>query len=230
MCFTVCLMAIQVCVSDKKGFTWVSRLQPFFYAFTGPRNPNYGFWPGFLFVMRIALITLHSLHRLYSTRDKAVTSCAVAILVIVFSFLYPSGVYRKWSLNILELSIMLNLSLLSGLININSISNSRVQHLTYISMFMSFFSLFCYKYKQIYKVVRKVCLTFTKRLTQIFSNPNRSNKFGERISSCGANEVTRSEIQVSIPPNESSCLLNVTSSPRTKSLHDPRETLLEYDD
>ena len=232
VCFTVCLLAIQVLkkVSDKKGLTWVSRLQPFFDAFTGPCNPNYGFWPGFLFIMRIALITLDSFHSFYSTKDEAITSCAVAILVIVFSFLFPSGVYRKWSLNILELSIMLNLSLLSGLVNYYSTDNSKVQHLTYISMFMSFFSLFCYKYKQIYKVVRKMCLTFIKGLTQKFSNPFRNNKFSERISSSGANEVTRSEIQVSIPPNESSRLLNVTSSPRAKSLHDPRETLLEYDD
>ena len=233
--FTLCLMSIQVLkkASDKKGLTWVSRLQPFFDAFSGPCNPNYSFWPGFLFFMRLILILLYSYYAALRSRyDRAITSCAIAILVIVFSFLYPSGVYKKWSLNIFELSVMLNAAILSGLININGISASTtsVQRVTYMSIFLVFFSLLCYKSKLIYILVRKFYLAFIKGLAQIFSKTNQTNKFNERLSSCSAaNRVSQSEIQVSIPPNESSRLLNVTSSPHVKSFHDPRETLLEYD-
>ena len=88
VCFTVCLLAIQVLkkVSDKKGLTWVSRMQPFFYAFTGPCNSNYGFWPGFLFIMRIALITLHSFHSFYSTRMKQLHLVQLLFLLLCFHF------------------------------------------------------------------------------------------------------------------------------------------------
>ena len=45
------LLFIQIFIkaSSMRCFKWLARFQPFFETMTGPCNPNYMFWPGFLF-------------------------------------------------------------------------------------------------------------------------------------------------------------------------------------
>ena len=227
--FTLCLILIQVMTkaSHKKGLTWVSRLQPFFDAFTGPCNPNYAFWPGFLFLIRVALVFISFQHSSY---DRALSLCAIPVLISVFSFLYPSGVYRKWSLNIFELSIMVNLSFLSALLYVKRIAKDIhvMQSITFLSISLIFFSLLCYKFKPLFKVFKCLTTTCWRRIIHVFTSTKKDNKSRESPSCNTTSRVTHSDIQVSLPPNESSQLLNVSSLPCSKSYCDPRETLLEH--
>ena len=157
--------------------------------------------------------------------DSAITCCAISIFVIVFSFLYPSGVYRKWSLNIFELSVMLNLVVLSISINTKRISRNvgGVELTTYVSISSSS----CVIKLDLSTLSRRSFATCFRRAVHTLTD-KKQKRLIERFSACNAaSRVTSSEIQVSIPPNEASQLLNVSSSPHTKSFHEPKETLLE---
>ncbi len=111
--FTLCLLFNQVLIkiSSFKCFKWVSRLQPFFETFTGPFNHNFIFWPGLRFVMRLMLSFLiitftERKYILYGTSF-------IGFFCIICSFLSPKGIYKKWSLNILDLFLMANLTIAS---------------------------------------------------------------------------------------------------------------------
>ena len=95
---------------------WFCRLKPFYEAFTGPCNNNYQFWPGFLYVTRSALcgVTMYiSNYRSHLGRMKMIFTCLVCILIMLLACIFPRGVYKKWPINVLEFSFILNLCITS---------------------------------------------------------------------------------------------------------------------
>ena len=111
MAFTFCLLFIQILtnLSNARCLRWVARSQPFFDTFTGPCNQYYAFWPGLMFFCRGSLYILYALKFGYHYMSIIISS--ITATLIILSFLTPKGVYKKWSLNFLELSYMLNLLL-----------------------------------------------------------------------------------------------------------------------
>jgi len=234
--FTTCLLTIQVLkkFSNFKLLSWVPKFQTFFEAFTGPCNNEYTFWPGFLFLMRITVVLMQHISKLIEIN---MIYCMVTVCVIVFSFLFPSGVYRKWGLNILELSVMLNLAVYYG--SLNLISVWTIHRLTIASVSLIAVSLLCYKIKDTRKAWRDIFLYVQKKVSYIRKKIQVRYKASDHSATSSNNErVTQSEIQISIPPNETSQLFHVGSArharslkiPRkAKSFKDSRETLLECD-
>ena len=115
--FTICLLFIQ-CLqkqNDRWYLRWVDRLRPFFEAFTGPCHNDYRFWPGLLHLLR-TLIYAFSLyfnsHQSYYRHWKMLTTSAFCVLIMTLACIFPRGVYKKWPLNILEFSFLLNLCIL----------------------------------------------------------------------------------------------------------------------
>ena len=116
LCFVLVLMFIP-CL-QKKSHTpllfWVNKLKPLFdaYAYTGSYRDRYRFWPGLLLFFLCILFFLFDLNRLNRPDTKlllTVIGCFVAFArVWVFR-----GVYRKWPLDIIESSFILNLGLLT---------------------------------------------------------------------------------------------------------------------
>ena len=94
---------------------WVERLRPFFEAYTGPCRVNYRFWSGFLFFVRLTLFTFSSILRDKPTINLHITTAA-CIVILVFAFVSPNGVYKRWPLNVLEFSFFVNLGVVSGLV------------------------------------------------------------------------------------------------------------------
>ena len=115
--FTVCLLFIQ-CLqkqNDRWYLRWVERLRPFFEAFTGPCHDDYRFWPGLLHLLRTVIYALSMYYNSYQSHYrhwKMLMTSAFCILIITLACILPRGVYKKWPLNILELSFFLNLCIL----------------------------------------------------------------------------------------------------------------------
>ena len=115
--YTMVLLFIQ-CLQKKSNICclwWVERLRPFFEAYTSPCRVNYRFWPGFLFFIRLALFTFGSVLRHKPTINLHITTAA-CVVILIFAFVSPSGVYKKWPLNVLEFSFLVNLGILSTLV------------------------------------------------------------------------------------------------------------------
>ena len=117
--FSLCLLFIKILtsLSSRRCCRWVTRLQPFFETFTGPCNQTHTFWPGLLFCTRAGLYLFYSfkLNYLYQNFQLIITGL-MALGIIILSFLTPKGVYKKWSLNLLEFSYMFNLLFTCGFV------------------------------------------------------------------------------------------------------------------
>ena len=113
--FMLSLFLIQ-CLQRMSGrwyLRWVERLRPFYEVFTGPCNDSYRFWPGMLFLLRSGLYAISIFidsHGEDSRSLKMLTTSAICILVMCLGCMFPRGVYKKWLLNVLEFSLLLNLS------------------------------------------------------------------------------------------------------------------------
>ena len=94
---------------------WVDKWRPFFEAYTSPCHINYRFWPGFLFFTRLTLSTFGSLLRNKPTINLHITTAA-CVVILIFAFVSPTGVYKHWPLNVLEFSFLINLGTLSTLV------------------------------------------------------------------------------------------------------------------
>ena len=178
---TFSLLFIQVLtrVSNYKCFRWVARLQPFFETFTGPCNSYYAFWPGFLLFVKLFYRALMfdatgRYHSLY-----AVSGCV--LLTTILSFISPSGVYKKWSLNILELCLFSNISIASIIIG-NSISYRGVIGYTSVSIalicFCAYHIQFCPKFNR----VKKLTVTYGVAVIKFFRKLTRKQKTDQGVT------------------------------------------------
>ena len=94
---------------------WVDRWRPFFEAYTSPCHVNYRFWPGFLFFTRLILSTFGSILSTKPTINLHIATAA-CVVILIFAFVSPTGVYKRWPLNVLEFSFIINLGILSTLV------------------------------------------------------------------------------------------------------------------
>ena len=115
--------------SDRWCFRWVERLRPFYEVFTGPYHDSYRFWPGLLYFLRTGIyaVTMYlgSYEQLLREIKMLLTS-SICILIMILACIFPHRVYKKWSLNILEFSFMLNLCITSAILGFHSHPNNKI--------------------------------------------------------------------------------------------------------
>ena len=117
--YTTMLFSIQWLLrcSSYRVFFWVRKLHPLFDAYTGPYKIKHRYWTGFLLLIRACLILIFSLNTL---GDPTIN--LLAIFVVAFCLLaYLSmigGVYKQWWLNLIEISFIVNLGILSGAVGL----------------------------------------------------------------------------------------------------------------
>ena len=56
---------------------------------------------------------------------KMLTTAAICVLIMSLACIFPHGVYKRWPLNILEFSFLLNLCITSGILGLSSHSQQR---------------------------------------------------------------------------------------------------------
>ena len=147
--FTFSLLFIQILIKVS-SCKWVVRFQPFFETITGPCNFSYAFWPGYLFFMRALYIMLQLFsHHHLSLQDRLLSTCVIVFITIVFSFLGPKGVYKKWSLNILELSLLVNFSITSLLVanGLRKNLHTVAVNTTRVSVAIALFTVLAYHFR-----------------------------------------------------------------------------------
>ena len=201
--FTFSLLFIQILsrISSWRFFKWVARLQPFFETITGPCNSNYAFWPGYLLFVRIAYALSVSVNN--GNIQIFYLVCGYAILTIIFSFLSPHGVYKTWSLNILEFLLLLNLAVTSILVH--SVNKITV-YFSVVLAFSTFLAYHIYTYnllKKLKKIVIGSIAQFIKCLKKNSSQVPQSvvTHTEVTISSCTSTEYSPlMTAQVVMPP------------------------------
>ena len=104
--YTLALFFIQCLPKlNYRIFYWVRKLKPLFDAYTGPYKDRYGFWTGFLLIIRTILFLIFTLG------NPGLNLAAISITSTCLAF--SPAVYKKVWLTVLEYSLLLNLSAVS---------------------------------------------------------------------------------------------------------------------
>ena len=98
--------------SHKCILRWILKLKPFIDAHTGPYKDKHRYWPGFLLLVRAGTFFLFTLNTRTNQRVNAALVTVISVCLI-FYLLFIRGVYKSRLLNIIEVSFLLNLLILS---------------------------------------------------------------------------------------------------------------------
>ena len=127
-------------ISHYKILCWVHRLMPLFDAYTGPYKFKHRYWTGILLLVRVVFLVIFSLN---VSNNPAVN--LLAIVIISFTLLvYVSyvPVYKNWVYNVLEMSALFNLALLSVVTFYLIVVEGKIVFTTNLSMGITFCTLF----------------------------------------------------------------------------------------
>ena len=113
--FTVCLLFIQwlLKASHYGIFSWVNHLMPFFDAYTGPFTSAGRFWTGLLLLARITIFVVSAANLQDDQVLNLITISVTTSLLLLIALILPSTLYKRHYQNILEYSLLVNLTILS---------------------------------------------------------------------------------------------------------------------
>ena len=157
LCFVLVLMFIP-CLQKKSNtplLFWMNKLKPLFDAYTGPYKDRYRFWPGLSLFLLSILFSLFAPNHLDKPSMKLMLTAISCFFILSLAWVFR-GVYRKWPLDIIESSCLLNLGLLSLVTNyiVKDSSNQNIQtavvNVSVATVFVSFIVVLGYQvYKQL---------------------------------------------------------------------------------
>ena len=104
---------------DLNKLTWFSwsnyiRIKSFLDAHHAPYKDKHRYWIGLLLVLRLILFLISAIVDIKSPQDPHVNLLVIIISTSMLGMWVWSGVYKKWYLNVLESSFILNLILVAA--------------------------------------------------------------------------------------------------------------------
>ena len=193
-------------LSGWRCFRWVAKLYPFFETFTGPCTPKYAFWQGLMFAFQILIF----LSQVVKASPSAATGFA-ALTLAILSSVFPKGVYKKRSINLFQLSLLVNLVALSIVHYFLSKIDTK-KRATQISIPIAFLSLFIFLLVDNSKKIKKRLMILKKWCVVV-------NDHEQRIDQ--GNHVTYSEVYVS--SNEHTPLIPAQLMPSVVHIDETRK-------
>ena len=126
--YTAILLTIQWLqkLSEHRVLFWVNRLKPLFDAYTGPYKDDHRYWTGLLLLVRVLLYLIFALN--VSNNPSINLLAIIIVLVVMLSIPFLNGrVYKSRLVNLIEVSFLLNVSILAAatLYQINSSVSSK---------------------------------------------------------------------------------------------------------
>ena len=111
--YTFIVLFIQ-CLQKRSGYRllcWVRKLKPILDAYTGPYKDKYRIWTGLLLLARLTLLLAYAVNSLGDAYLNVFLTGIVVIVLIALECIFM-GIYKRWFLNILETTFLLNLAVL----------------------------------------------------------------------------------------------------------------------
>ena len=168
--FTFSLLFIQFLerYSHRRIFYLVNKFKPLLDAYTGPYTDSARFWTGFLLFARILLYVCSIVTGRLRFMQSTTLTTALLVLILTTGFFLHSGIYRKKGLQILEGSLLLNLTFLFIAASYNSVNNREQTFYTIVFVgvaFLTFIAIIIYHVaKKIYTITcLRQCVSSAKR-------------------------------------------------------------------
>jgi predicted outer membrane repeat protein len=180
--------------SGRKCMCWLTRLKPLLDSYYAPYKTHTRCWTGFLLLLRCSLYIVFSYNSLRATNQSLV------IVIIIFSIIvFGVGlirVYKNIYINILEMSMYLNLIFISTLAGCNSPA------LVYSLVGVVFVTMLCiivYHFHITYTAQSAVWLNFKTRMTGFVATSRGSEDSVSPQKTVSSNIVTNTIIELREP-------------------------------
>ena len=100
---------------NKKVFSWISntRLNSFMDAYNAPYVTKNRYWTGLLLLVRIILYLTSAMNIHHNPRDSLLSVSIVVSCLLLLKILVQDRIYKKWPIDLLEVSSLFNLLLYS---------------------------------------------------------------------------------------------------------------------
>ena len=102
--------------SQLKIFSWINsnKMRPFLDAYHAPYTDKHRYWTGLMLLLRFVLFLISAVNVLGDSSVNLLATAFVSVAVVAFPTILGARIYKSWCLNVLEISFLLNLNILTG--------------------------------------------------------------------------------------------------------------------
>ena len=184
------------------------RLIPFINAYQAPFKPAHRYWVGLCLMMRAILLVIFAVAENENTILLAmITFCVVSLSM----FGITGGVYDKHWQNILEISFILNLVILSAARLYVTKSNDIIAYLSVTVAFITFLGIVIFHIFEQLKKQRRIKEAFEKLKTKLISKRSKKKATKDEATSLEVQPVDQSfQVDLREPLLESQITTKIT--------------------
>ena len=180
--------------SGRKGLRWLNRLKPLLDSYYAPYNTHTRYWTGFLLFVRCVLYSVFSL----GDTHKSLVSIIITFTVLVGVAWISSKVYTSRIANTVEVSVYLNLIILSA-VSSNNILSAKLFNTLVGLVFVTMLGIIIYHFHLLY-IAQSAMWTKTKDwMKHIISKPHTNTPPDTEVTSTPHNVPSTSVIELREP-------------------------------
>ena len=179
--------------SGRKGLRWLNRLKPLLDSYYAPYNTHTRYWTGFLLFVRCVLY-MYSVFSLGDTH-KSLVSIIITFTALVGVVWISSKVYTSRIANTVEVSVYLNLIILSA-VSTNSMVSAKLFNTLVALVFVTMLGIIIYHFHLL--CIAQSAL-WTKMKEHIISKPHTNPPPDTEVTSTPHNVPSTSVIELREP-------------------------------
>ena len=99
-----------------KIFSWINshKIRPFLDAYHAPYTDKNRYWMGLLLLLRFILFLISAINALGDPSVNLLATAFITVAILTLPTVFGARIYKKLWLNLLEISFILNLNILTG--------------------------------------------------------------------------------------------------------------------
>ena len=180
--------------SGRKGLGWLNRLKPLLDSYYAPYNTHTRYWTGFLLFVRCVLYSVFSL----GDTHKSLVSIIITFTVLVGVTWISSKVYTSRIANTVEVSVYLNLIILSAVSSNNMVSAKLFNTLVAL-VFVTMLGIIIYHFHLLYIAQSAMWTKMKDWMKHIISKPHTNPPPDAEVTSTPHNVPSTSVIELREP-------------------------------
>ena len=180
--------------SGRKGLRWLNRLKPLLDSYYAPYNTHTRYWTGFLLFVRCVLYSVFSL----GDTHKSHLSIIITFTALVGVVWTSSKVYISRIANIVEVSVYLNLIVLSAVSSNNMVSAKLFNTLVAL-VFVTMLGIIIYHFHLLYIAQSAMWTKMKDWMKHIISKPHTNPPPDTEVTSPAHNVPSTSVIELREP-------------------------------
>ena len=180
--------------SGRKGLRWLNRLKPLLDSYYAPYNTHTRYWTGFLLFVRCVLYSVFSLGDTHKSLESIIITFTVLVGVVWIS----SKVYTSRIANTVEVSVYLNLIILSA-VSTNSSVSAKLFNTLVALVFVTMLGIIIYHFHLLYIAQSALWTKMKDWMKHIISKPHTNPPPDTEVTSTPHNVPSTSVIELREP-------------------------------